>query len=82
MHRSLVSPGPSGCRIGRRDELRHHIAGRAPRRIVEGRQILLHGTAEPLGISIPAPVIARDRALLIRVGRSRARIDGKAFSVN
>src|ERR1700727_476056 len=43
--RSLVSAGPLGRGIGWRDELRHNVAGRTPRRIVEGRQILLHCTA-------------------------------------
>src|SRR6476469_5748604 len=43
--RSLVSAGPLGLRIGWRDELRDHVAGRAPRHIVEGRQILLHRAA-------------------------------------
>src|SRR5579863_7048089 len=33
--RSLVSPGPLSCRIGRRDKLWDNIAGCAPRRIVE-----------------------------------------------
>src|ERR1700722_1958147 len=43
--RSLVRPGPLRRRVGRRDELRDNVAGRIPRRIVEGRQILLHRAA-------------------------------------
>ena len=40
--RPLVGDGPLRRWIGRRDELRDNVAGRAPRRIVEGCQILLH----------------------------------------
>src|SRR5664280_3329486 len=80
--RPLVSPGPLRRWIGRRDELRHNLAGRAPRRIVEGRQILLHGAAGPLGITILAPVLTRDRALLVGVGRNQAGIDCEAFATN
>src|SRR5436190_14546495 len=65
--RSLVSPGPLGSRIGRRDELGDNLTGRAPCRIVEGRQILLHRAAGPLGIAIPAPILTCDRALLVGV---------------
>jgi hypothetical protein len=36
----------------------------------------------PLGITISAPVIACDRALLGGVRRNQARIDGKAFAAN
>ena len=43
--RPLVGAGPLRRRIGWRDELRDNVAGGAPRRIVEGRQILLHGAA-------------------------------------
>src|SRR4051794_907294 len=80
--RPLVSPGPLRCRIGRRNELRDNIAGGAQRRIVEGRQILLHRAARPGRIAIPAPVLTRDRALLVRVGRNQARIDCKSFATN
>jgi hypothetical protein len=79
--RSLVSPGPLGCRIGWRDD-RHNIAGRAPRGIVEGRQILLHRAAELLGIAIPAPILTRDRTLLIGVRLNQTRIDRKAITAN
>jgi hypothetical protein len=41
----LVSSGPLGCGIGRRDELRHNVTGGAPRLVVEGCQILLHPAA-------------------------------------
>ena len=69
--------------IGRRDELRDDVAGRTPRRFVEGRQILLHGAAGPRRIAIPAPILTCDRALLIGVeGLDQARIDGKAFAAN
>ena len=43
--RALVSAGPLGRWIGRRDELRHDLGRRTPRRIVERRQILLHRAA-------------------------------------
>src|SRR5882762_10217896 len=80
--RSLVSAGPLGRGIGWRDELRYNIAGGAPRRIVEGRQILLHRAAGPRRIAILAPILTCDRALLISVGRNQARIDGKAFAAD
>src|SRR5690349_19510354 len=43
--RSLVSSGPLGRGIGRRDKLRDNVAGGAPRLVVEGCQILLHRAA-------------------------------------
>jgi hypothetical protein len=39
--RPLVSAGPLGRGFGWRDEFWHNVAG-APRRIVEGREILRH----------------------------------------
>src|SRR4051794_7600926 len=78
----LVSPSPLGRGIGRRDELRDNLAGGTPRRIVEGRQILLHGAAGPRRIAIPAPILTCDRALLIGVSLDQARIDGKAFATD
>src|SRR3954471_6600867 len=78
----LVSAGPLGRGIGRRDELRDDVAGSTPRRFVEGRQILLHGTAGPRRIAIPAPILTCDRALLIGVGLDQARIDCEAFAAN
>ena len=80
--RSLVSAGPLGRRIGWRDELRHNVAGGAPRRIVESRQILLHRAAGPRWIAVLAPILTSDRALLVGIGRNQARIDGKAFTAN
>src|SRR3974390_3589033 len=50
--------GPLRGWIGRRDKLRHYLACRPKRRIVEGRQVLLHGAAGALSIarlvSLPA----------------------------
>jgi hypothetical protein len=43
--RPLVGAGPLRRGIGWRDELRDNVAGGAPRRIVEGRQILLNRAA-------------------------------------
>src|SRR5450631_4798958 len=79
---ALVSAGPLRRGVGWRDELRHNVAGRSPRRIVEGRQILLHRAARLLGITIPPPVLTCDRALLIGVGLDQARIDCKTFATN
>jgi hypothetical protein len=75
-------PGPLGRRIGPRNELRDNVAGGAPRGIVKGRQIFLHRATGPLRIAIPAPILTRDRALLVGIGRNPARIDGKAFATN
>src|SRR4029453_8861034 len=80
--RSLVSAGPLRRRIRWRDELWYNVAGGAPRRIVEGRQILLHRTAGPRRIAILAPIQTCDRALLIGIGRNQARINGKALATN
>src|SRR5438132_1741 len=80
--RSLVSAGPLRRGIGRRNELRDNLAGGAPRRIVEGRQILLHRAAGPRRITILAPILTCDRALLIGIRLDQARIDRKAFAAN
>src|SRR5947199_839642 len=78
--RSFVRSGPLCRGIGWRDELRDHVAGRAPCLVVEGRQILLHGAAGPSRIAIPLPILTCDRALLVGIGLYQARIDGKAFT--
>src|SRR5437763_6289636 len=80
--RSFVCSGPLCRGIGRRDELRDNVAGRAPCPIVEGRQILLHGAAGPSRIALPMPILTCDRALLVGIGLDQARIDGKAFATN
>src|SRR5450631_1331789 len=80
--RPLVRAGPLRRGIGRRDELRDDVAGRTPRRFVEARQILLHGTAGPRRIAIPAPILTCDRTLLIGVSLDQARVDCKAFAAN
>ena len=77
-----MSPGPLRRRIGWRDELRHAVASSSPCRVVEGRQILPQSAALALGVAILAPVLARDRALLVGISRNQARIDCKAFSAN
>src|SRR6201996_2434196 len=80
--RSLVSAGPLRRGIGWRDELRHNVAGSAPRCVVEGRQILLHRAAGPRRIAIPAPILTCDRALLVGICLDQARIDCKAFAAD
>ena len=77
-----MGAGPLRRGIGRRDELRDNVAGGAPRRIVEGRQILLNRAARPRWITISPPVLTCDRALLIGVGLDQARIDCKTFATN
>jgi len=76
------APGPLRCRIGWRDKLRDHIAGGTPGRIIKGCQILLHRAAGPRRITIPAPILTRDRALLVGIGRNQADINCKAFTTN
>src|SRR6185369_7862890 len=68
--------------IGWGDELRHNVAGGAPRCIVEGRQILLHRAAGPLRIAVLAPILTCDRALLVGISLDQARIDSKAIAAN
>ncbi len=80
--RSLVSAGPLGRWIGWRDELWYNVAGGAPRRIVEGRQIFLHRAAGPRRSAIPAPILPRDRALLVGICLNQARIDCKALAAD
>ena len=43
--RAFVGAGPLGRRIGRRDELRHNVAGGAPRRYRRGSLDSLHRAA-------------------------------------
>src|SRR3981081_2384850 len=59
-----------------------HLQSRPPSRIIEGRQILLHRPARSLRSAILAPILTRDRALLIGIGLDQARIDCKAFPAN
>src|SRR5215471_4208501 len=74
--------GPLCGWIGRRDKLRRYLACRPKRRIVEGRQILLHGAAGALRIARLVPLRARDRSLLVGVRRDQARIDREPFTAN
>jgi hypothetical protein len=80
--RSLISAGPLGRGIGRRNELRNNVAG-APH-AVSSRVARYSFTArlDLAGITIPAPILIRDRALLVGVGLDQARIDCKAFATN
>src|SRR5215207_8623362 len=75
-------PGPLGRGIGWRNELRDNLAGGAPRCIVEGRQILLHRAAGPRRITIFAPILTCDRALLVGIRLDQAGIDRKTFAAN
>jgi hypothetical protein len=75
-------PGPLRRRIGRRDELRRHLAGRTEGRIIEGRQVLLHRPGRCLKIAILVPLFARDRPLLVGVGHDQAGIDRKALAAD
>src|SRR6201989_237686 len=78
--RALVRAGPLGRGIGWRDELRDDVGSGTPGRVIEGRQILLHRAAGPRRISIPAPILTCDRALLVGIGRTQARIYRQAFA--
>src|SRR3982074_688406 len=77
-----MSPSPLGWGIGRRYELRHDIGSRSPCRVVERRHIFPDRAAGPLRIAILAPVLTRNRALLVGVCLDQARIDCKAFTAN
>ena len=48
-----LSSGPLGRGIGRRNELRDNLAGRPPRRIVEGRQISFTARLDLAGVVDP-----------------------------
>jgi len=79
---ALHRTGPLGGRIGRRDELRRDLCRGAEGRIVECRQILLHGVARRGGIALFAPLGTGYRPALVGVGLDKARIDGKALAAD
>jgi hypothetical protein len=80
--RALVSSAPLGRRIGWRDELRDDVAGGAPRRIIQRRQIVFDRTAGALQIAVLVPVLTHNRPLLVGVGRNQARVDCKTFAAD
>src|SRR6202008_3866396 len=74
--------GPLRGRIGRRHELRCHIARRTECRIVKGRQILPRGAARGRSKACLLPFGARDRALLVGISDNQARINRKALTAD
>jgi hypothetical protein len=77
-----MAPVNSRGRIGRCDELRGHSARRTKDAVIEGCQILLHGATGSLGLDLLAPLVARDRTLLVGVCYNQAGIDRKAFATD
>jgi hypothetical protein len=78
----LQGAGPLRSRVGRRDELRCHLAGGAEGRIVERCQIVFDRALRRLRIDLPAPLPAWHRAAFIGIGSDQARIDGKTFAAD
>lgn len=74
--------GPLRRRVGRCDELWHHVACSTPGGIIKVRQIILHGALCRRRIDIVSPFVARGRAALVGVSCDQARIDGKAFATD
>ena len=77
--RAPVGRGPARGRIGRRDELRRHLARRAERRIIEDGQILLDRTAGGIRRQTRSTL---DAVAIAGVGLDQAGIDGKAFATD
>src|SRR5438552_173635 len=71
--------GPPCCRIGRRDELRRHLACRAECRIVEDGEILLDRTAGRIRWQTRGTL---DAVAVAGVGLDQAGIDGKALAAD
>src|SRR5262245_61141832 len=78
--RSSHRTGPLGSRVGRRYELRRHLAGSTEGRVIEGCQVLLHGAPLSLWITRLLAIRAVDRTLLAGVSYNQARIDRKPFT--
>ena len=72
--------GPLRRRIGRRDELRNLLTGRAIKRIVQGLDIFPHRPLGVLGNIRRLPFWPWNGALLVGVGLDQAGIHGKAFT--
>ena len=78
----LQRAGPLRRRIGPRDELRLHLARRAPGGIVQRVEILLHRAAG-LGHRLPVDRFRPfRRALLVGVGPDQAGVDREAFAAD
>jgi hypothetical protein len=78
----LVRARPLGRRIGSRDELRRHRRRRPKRRIVQSRKIFARGADRILLDLLRLPVLARNRALLVRVRGDEAGVDRKSIGAD
>src|ERR1700730_4486802 len=77
---ALVRAGPLRSGIGRRDELRRHLAGCSESGVIERRQILSNRPARIGSKLVDVPRFAWRRALLIGVRRNQAGVDGEPFA--
>lgn len=77
--RSTVRGGPPRRGIGRRNELRRHLAGRPERRVVEDRQILLDRTPSRFRWQARS---ALDAVAVAGVGLDQAGVNSKAFTAD
>ena len=75
---------PVHCAAGSDGETNFGMTSLAAPHAVSSRVARYSFTARlrPRRIAILVPILTRDRALLVGVGRDQARIDGKAFAAN
>jgi hypothetical protein len=70
------------CAAGSDGETNFGTTSLAALQAVSSRVASFHGAARPRRISIPAPILTRDRALPVGISLDQARINGKAFTAN
>jgi hypothetical protein len=78
----LVRARPLGRRIGSRDELRRHRRRRQKSRVVQSRNLFACGANRALLDLLRLPVLAWNRALLVRVRSDEAGVDRKSISAD
>jgi hypothetical protein len=79
---SLACACPLCRQIGSRDEFRRHWRRGSERRLVESGKVLLRGANRVLLDLLRLPVLARNRSLLVGVGRDQAGVDRKPVGAN
>jgi len=72
----------SACGSSRQPSTYGLWAGVSSRIIIERRQILFDCAARLLRINVLVPFAARDRTVLVGIGRNQARVHRKAFATD
>ncbi len=78
----LHRPRPLRGWIGARDELWRHVTRSSEGVVVQGIEILAHGPAGSVPVSILVPVLSRYRAALVGIGLDQARVHREPFAAN